>query len=773
MRFSSSALLIRNRPRSVDEPLGLLVEDLREGLVALLRVAARRMLQGCDELGGPRMILAAGAVGIFAADIERGLVDQRIAERVGMAARGLFRDLGKADALDAGMRAGEILRDEIRLQADGVEDLRAAIGLVGRDAHLRHHLEQALADRLDVALDDLVVVERAGQAVLQRDDGLEGEIRVDRFRAVAGEAGEVMHLARLAALDDDADRGAQAGADQMMMHGGAGEQRGDRNPVAADHAVGQDDDVDALAHRAFGARAELVQHLVHAGGAKPRMEGGVERARLEMAVGDVADRADLFQVRIGQDRLAHFEPLGRGHALEVEQVRPRPDDRDEAHHDLLADRIDRRVRDLREVLLEVGEELLRPVRQRRDRRVVAHRARRFLAGGGHRRHQDRDVFLRIAEGLLPIEQRQVGAHALGRRVRQFLDLNLRAAEPLAIGMALRELRLDLVVGNEAALLEVDQQHLAGLQPPLGDDLVLGNLQHAHFGRHHDAVVLGDEIARGPQAVAVERGADLAAVGEGDRGGAVPRLHQRGMIFVEGAALLIHQGIAGPRFRNHHHDGMRQRVAALHQEFERVVEAGGVRLAFIGDRPEPADVLAVELGADGSLPRRHPVDVAAQRVDLAVMRDHPVGMRQRPGREGVGREALVHQRQRALEIRLVQIGVVLAELVGEEHALVDHGAARHRARVIAGHAAVAALIDRLRDRLAQDVEPALELVLGLGRAVAADEDLHVIGLGRLHGDAERGIVGRHVAPAEQHHAFGLDLVGDDALDHLPPRRCPLA
>ncbi len=64
----------------------------------------------------------------------------------------------------------------------------------------------------------------------------------------------------------------------------------------------------------------------------------------------------------------------------VEQVRPRPDDRDEAHHELFADRIDRRVRDLGEVLLEVGEQQLRLVRQRRDRRVGAHRADGFLAG---------------------------------------------------------------------------------------------------------------------------------------------------------------------------------------------------------------------------------------------------------------------------------------------------------------------------------------------------------------------------------------------------------
>ncbi len=137
-------------------------------------------------------------------------------------------------------------------------------------------------------------------------------------------------------------------------------------------------------------------------------------------------------VRIGwrtSSRLVAARPC------EIEQVRPRPDDRDQAHHQFFADRIDRRVGDLREVLLEVGEQLLRLVRQRRDRRVVAHRARGFLAGGRHRRHQDVDVFLRIAERLLAIEQRQVRAHALGRRVRQFLQHDLGAVEPLAIGMA--------------------------------------------------------------------------------------------------------------------------------------------------------------------------------------------------------------------------------------------------------------------------------------------------------------------------------------------------
>ena len=108
-----------------------------------------------------------------------------------------------------------------------------------------------------------------------------------------------------------------------------------------------------------------------------------------------------------EDRLAHLQPLGVREPFEVEQVRPRPDDRDEAHHQLFADRIDRRVGDLGEVLLEVGEQELRLVRQRRDRRVVAHGADRLLALHRHRRHQDFQVFLGVAEHLLAIEQREI------------------------------------------------------------------------------------------------------------------------------------------------------------------------------------------------------------------------------------------------------------------------------------------------------------------------------------------------------------------------------
>ena len=265
-----------------EQLLGLLVDLLGEGPVAILRIAAHGVLQRCDRVGGPGMVLATGTERVLAAEIERVLVDLLVAERHGVAAHGFLGDLGETHALDAGVGAGEILGDEIGLQSDGVEDLRAAIGLIGRDAHLRHDLQQALADRLDVALDRFLAVRRAGQLILHRDDALEREIGVDRFGAVACEAGEVMHFARFARLHDEADRGAQAGADQMMMHGGAGEQRRNRNPVRPGGAVGQDDDVVAFAHGCFSACAQFVEHLLHSGGTEARVEGGVQRARLEL-----------------------------------------------------------------------------------------------------------------------------------------------------------------------------------------------------------------------------------------------------------------------------------------------------------------------------------------------------------------------------------------------------------------------------------------------------------------------------------------------------------
>ncbi len=253
--------------------------------------------------------------------------------------------------------------------------------------------------------------------------------------------------------------------------------------------------------------------------------------------------------------MRRLQPLLLGGAFEVEQVGPRPDEGHERHDELLADRVDRRVRHLREVLLEISVQQLRPVGQGRERRVGAHRADRLLAHLGHGRHQELDALLRVAEGLLAVEQAHIGAGRRRRRARQLMHADLGAVEPLLIGVSIGKLGLDLLVGNDASLGKVDEQHLAGLQPPFLHDVLFGYRQHAGLRRHDDEPVISDEIAGGPKAIAVERGADLAAVAEGHGCRAVPRLHQAGVIFVKGAALGIHKRVARPSLGDQHHRRM--------------------------------------------------------------------------------------------------------------------------------------------------------------------------------------------------------------------------
>lgn len=139
--------------------------------------------------------------------------------------------------------------------------------------------------------------------------------------------------------------------------------------------------------------------------------------------------------------------------------------------------------------------------------------------------------------------------------------------------------------------------MPGCKAPLLDDLLFLDRQNAGLGRHDDAIVAGDEIAGRTQTVTVKRRADLLAIGKGNGGWAIPWLHQGGMILVERLAFRRHQLVAGPGLRDEHHHGMGKRVSAAHEEFERVVETGGVRLTFIRDRPELGNILAEQRRRD--------------------------------------------------------------------------------------------------------------------------------------------------------------------------------
>ncbi len=300
-----------------------------------------------------------------------------------------------------------------------------------------------------------------------------------------------------------------------------------------------------------------------------------------------------------------------------------------------------------EHLLEVVVQQPRLVRQHRERRVVAHRAHGLDAVARHGREQHALVFERVAERNLALQQAVgIGRRGLGRS-RQVVEVHEVLVEPLAIGSLGGDRALDLLVVDDAALHGVHEEHAAGLQAAFLHHGLGRHVEDAGLGGQDHEVVVRHVVARRTQSVAVEHGADLRAVGEGDGGGTVPGLHQARVVLVEGALVVVHGLVVRPRFRDHHHHGVRERAAGEVEQLERVVEHARVAAVGVDDRADVLDVLAEGLRLEARLAGMHPVRVAAHRVDLAVVGDVPVGVGAVPAREGVGAEARVDQRQRGL------------------------------------------------------------------------------------------------------------------------------
>ena len=339
-------------------------------------------------------------------------------------------------------------------------------------------------------------------------------------------------------------------------------------------------------------------------------------------------------------------------------------------------------------------------------------------------------------------------------------MNDALVEPLAVRRAAGDLRLDLLVLDDPAAGQVDQEQVAGLQATLAQD-VLGRLvEHAGLGGEDDPAVLRLHPAAGAQAVAVERRADHGAVGEGDRRRAVPRLGQAAVEGIEAAELVAHVLAVVVGLGDHHHHRVRQRPACEHEQLEHVVEVGRVRACRADDRQHLVQVVAEELGGELRLARAHPVDVAAHRVDLAVVGDHPVGVRELPAREGVGREARVDQDERALHPGVEQVGVAMAELRRHQHPLVDD-----RARGEARDHEVGPRGD-LGDA-ADHVQLALERVAVVRELVRGGDDELPDDRGDLAGAlADRVELHRDVAPGDHALALALDRVDEDLLELGP-------
>ncbi len=500
--------------------------------------------------------------------------------------------------------------------------------------------------------------------------------------------------------------------------------------------IGQHQMRRAFAHRGLRLPPEALQGVAQ----PPLLAGGGEGA-VEPDGRPLGILEHLGIVRIRQHGAFEEQDLDLAGVL-GEHVGQVVHARAQCHHPPLAQAVDRRVRHLAELLAEKMMQAPVVPGEHGDRRVVAHAAHRLLAFLRHRAQEQLQILEGETESAL--EAAQLGRVEILAFVGHLLDRVERpdALHPGAIGVLGGELVLDRPILEEAPLLQVDGDHLAGTDPSLFQHPVFGDRHHARLGADDQQAVRGDRVAQRAQAVAVHAGDRPAAVGGAERGRAVPRSHQRVGVGIEIAVRLRHHLRAPPDLGHQERLHHRRGAAGAHQHLEHGIERRRIGRARLHDRLDRIREIPEGVGGHLDLVALHPVDVAAQRVDLAVVSEHAERLGETPGGEGVRRIALVIDRERRDEALVAQVGEEIVELLGEKHPLVDQTPAGERADVEIGDVRVE---HRFFDPAADQEQLAFER--GVVR-IAPVFDQHLLDLrpGGIRLLADHRGIHRHLAPA---------------------------
>jgi hypothetical protein len=361
---------------------GLVVDQPRVFPEHPVVVRAHRLLELVDRLRIPQVLLPADPHLVEPAGVQQPVFVRVLPVRLAMPCQGLGGDLAEPDPPEPGGRAAEILVHELSPEADGLEDLRPDVASQRRDPHLAHRLEQPLLDGRDVGVDGIGREERFFQQLLFGQLAHRGkcDVGADPVGAVAEKERVVHDLPGLPRFDDDRGLRAKTPSDQVVMKARDGEQGRDRGAIRAHVPVGQDQEGRPLPDIFFGQHEDGGQGRGKGFPVAARGKQDVDVARDDLRVGGVAQPRHVLRREDGVGELEHPAMPRRL----VQKVLLPPDEAPERHHQLLPERVDRGVGDLREQLLEIGEEQLRAVGQNRQGGVVPHGAHGLLPLRGHR-----------------------------------------------------------------------------------------------------------------------------------------------------------------------------------------------------------------------------------------------------------------------------------------------------------------------------------------------------------------------------------------------------
>ena len=206
---------------------------------------------------------------------------------------------------------------------------------------------------------------------------------------------------------------------------------------------------------------------------------GIERA-IDLDSGLAHMVADRFELPVQQDRRGELDNRELAFIL-VQDIAEVAETGCQRHHLTLAQRVDRRIGDLAEIL---AEEMVQPavgIGQHRHRRIVAHRADRLFRLRDHGMKDQLDVLHRPAHRHLAAQQvfRRNTVRGFFADADQHIEvLDVLAPVPVRAGGSHPVLEFPVVV--EPAVLDIDGDHLAWPQPAFFDDIMLVDVDHAGF-----------------------------------------------------------------------------------------------------------------------------------------------------------------------------------------------------------------------------------------------------------------------------------------------------
>ena len=334
-------------------------------------------------------------------------------------------------------------------------------------------------------------------------------------------------------------------------------------------------------------------------------------------------------------------------------------------------------------------------------------------------------------------------------------------DPLTVGLLVGEPVLDFVVIEHATLFRVDHEHLSRSEATRNEDLCRVDVEHARLARQDEAIVGGHTIAGGTQTITVDDRAQHRSVRKRDCGRALPRLGEHRLVLIPGAALGGEHLVLVPRLGKQHRHGTYERAAVHGDELEHVVEHGRVGTLAVEDGQDLLEICPHDRRVQMRLAGPCPVDVATQRVDLAVMDHVALGMGALPRRRRVRGVARVDERDGRIGHRVIEVAEEAAHLRGDEHALVDDRTRTHRADVEDLAVERRRVTCALLDSATANVELALEIVARFDTRRAPHERLLDDGHALERRRAQVTAVDGNVAPEQQRDALGRATVLEDA------------